>query len=70
MTRRARSLTVEQADAEIESLRWLRGAGSPNGAVRRLFECYAVVRAELHRQQQGEQKRPGFVERVEQNRKG
>jgi hypothetical protein len=70
MTRRPRVTSLEQADAEVESLRWLRGAGSPNGAVRRLFECYAVVRAELHRQQQGEQKRPSFAEREEMKRKG
>jgi hypothetical protein len=68
MTRRARITTVEQADAEVESLRWLRGAGSPNREVRKLFECYAVVRAALHRQQ-GEEQRPSFAERVEANRK-
>jgi hypothetical protein len=68
MTRRPRILTVEQADAEIESLSWLRGAGSPNREVRKLFDCYAVVRASLHRQP-GDEKKPGFAERIDKQRK-
>jgi hypothetical protein len=64
MTRRARILTVEQADAAVERLAWLRSVGHPNGAVKELFDAYATVRAAVHRQEAGEVKKPGFAERV------
>ena len=54
--------TVAEADALVESLAWLRGAATPNREVRKLFDCYAVVRAALHRQ--GEQKEQGWTDRV------
>jgi hypothetical protein len=70
MTRRSPITSTEQADKELESLGWLRGAASPNREVRRLFDVAVHYRTELHRLRDGgEQKRPGFVERVEQNRK-
>jgi hypothetical protein len=70
MTRRARITSVEQADTAMENLGWLRAQGSPNGAVRELWECATAYRAAVHRQNVAEEKRPGFVERVERKRKG
>lgn len=51
MTRRTRITTVEEADAAMERLGWLRAQGTPNGAVRELFECATVYRAAVHRQE-------------------
>lgn len=68
--KRPRIVTVEQADQAMERLGWLRSQGSPNAAVRELWECAVVYRAAVHRQEQGEEKRPGFVDRIEQKRKG
>ena len=56
--------SLAEADATIESLVWLRRAGTPNREVRLLFEVAAFYRAAVHRQEIGEAKRPGFVERV------
>lgn len=53
MTRRTRITTVEEADAAMDKLGWLRAQGQPNGAVRELFECATAYRAAVHRQQQG-----------------
>ncbi len=65
MTRRKPRITsLEQADAALESLGWLRGAGSPNREVRTLFEVAAFYRAAVHRQENGEPRKAGFVERV------
>jgi hypothetical protein len=64
MTRRPRITTVEQADAAMETLGWLRGQGEPNWAVRQLWECAVAYRAAVHRQEQGEQTGPGWTERV------
>ena len=68
MTRR-RINTVEDADAAMERLAWLRTQGNPNAAVRELWDCAVAYRAAVHRQEQGEVKRPGFAERVEARRK-
>lgn len=62
MTRRPRITTVAEADALLESLVWLRGAGTPNREVRMLFDVAAFYRAAVHRQ--GEQKEQGWKERV------
>lgn len=51
MTRRKRITTVDEADASVANLGWLRGAGHPKGAIGELFDAYATVRAELHRTQ-------------------
>jgi hypothetical protein len=51
MTRRPRILTVEQADAAMERLAWLRAQGSPNAAVRELWDCATALRAEIYRLQ-------------------
>ena len=64
MTRRPRITSLADADATLESLVWLRGAGSPNREVRLLFEVAAFYRAAVHRQSQGEEKKPGWQERV------
>jgi hypothetical protein len=64
MTKRPRITTVEQADAAMTGLRFLQWAGHPNTEVRLLWECAVAYRAAVHRQEQGEQKRPGFVDRV------
>lgn len=62
MTRRPRITTLAEADAALESLSWLRGAGSPNREVRLLFEVAAFYRAAVHRQ--GERETAGWAERV------
>lgn len=64
MTRRRPITSLEQADALMDSLGWLRGAASPNREVRILFDVAGFYRTQVHRQQGGEEKRPGFVERV------
>lgn len=64
MTRRARITTVEQADATVESLGWLRGAGSPNREVRKLFECIGAYRAALHRLNTSEAKDDKWQQKV------
>ena len=70
MTRRKPQITtVEEADAALERLGWLKTAGSPNGAVRELWDVAVAYRAAVHRQEGAEQKRPGFVELVEKKRK-
>ncbi len=51
MTRRRRINTVEEADAAIERLGWLRKVGHPRGPISEVFEAYVTVRAELHRTQ-------------------
>lgn len=69
MTRRPRITTVAEADTAMERLAWLRAQGTPNGAVRELFECAVAYRAAVHRQSVGEEKKPGFAERIEAKRK-
>lgn len=64
MTRRARITTVEQADAALESLGWLRGAGTPNREVRMLFDVAAFYRAELHRKSQPQEPNTDWQRRV------
>jgi hypothetical protein len=64
MSRKPRISSLAEADVAMERLGWLRSMGQPNGPVRELFEVAAFYRAQVHRQQNGEQKRPGFVERV------
>lgn len=67
MTRRKpRITTVEEADAAMESLGWLRHQATPSREVRHLWDCAVAYRAAVHRQSE---KRPGFVERLEQKRK-
>jgi hypothetical protein len=67
MTRRTRISTVEEADAAMERLGWLRGHGNPNGAVRELFECATAYRAAVHRQGSVKDE-PGHVARLEKKR--
>lgn len=70
MTRRKPRITsIEEADAALERLGWLKTAGSPNAAIRELWDVAVAYRAALHRQSMGEVKRPGFVELVEKKRK-
>ncbi|OWK35157.1 hypothetical protein FRUB_09999 [Fimbriiglobus ruber] len=63
MSRRQRITSLAEADTVLESLGWLRGAGSPNREVRVLFEVAAFYRAMVHRQEQGE-KKTGWAEKV------
>jgi hypothetical protein len=67
MTRRARITTVEEADAAMERLGWLRAQGTPNAAVRELYECATAYRAAVHRQG-GVKEEPGHVARLEKKR--
>jgi hypothetical protein len=55
----------------MNQLGWLKAQGFPNDAVRRLHDCAVVYRSEVSRLmiEGGEQKRPGFVDRVESKRK-
>lgn len=64
MSRKPRITTVAEADAAMERLGWLRGHAQPNGPVRELFECATVYRAAVHRQEPGEEKTPGWAEKV------
>lgn len=66
MTRRPRITTVEEADAAMAKLGWLRHAGHPNAAIREMMDCYATVRAEVHRLQAqlGQDGKPRWQERV------
>lgn len=53
MTRRKpRITTVEEADVAMDRLGWVRAQGTPNAAVRELWECATAYRAALHRQEQ------------------
>jgi hypothetical protein len=64
MTRRSRITTVEEADSAMERLGWIRAQGSPNAAVRELWDVAVAYRAAVHRQSVGEEKKPGWQERV------
>lgn len=50
MTRR-RILTVEQADAAMAKLAWLKSVGHPNAAIRELWDATTAYRSEVHRLQ-------------------
>jgi hypothetical protein len=50
MTRR-RINTVEEADAAMAKLGWLRTQATPNAAVRELWDVASAYRAEIHRLQ-------------------
>lgn len=66
MTRRKpRILTVEQADQAMERLGWLRAQGSPNAAVRGLWDAAVAYRAAVHRQQgEAGEKKTGWADRI------
>jgi hypothetical protein len=64
MTRRPRITTVEEADAAMERLGWIRAQGTPNAAVRELWDVAVAFRAAVHRLDRGEEKKPGWQERV------
>jgi hypothetical protein len=51
MTRRPRINTVEEADAAMANLGWLRTQATPNAAVRELWDCATALRAEIYRLQ-------------------
>ena len=70
MTRRKpRITTLEEADAAMAKLGWLRAQATPNAAVRELWDCAVAYRAAVHRQAHDAEKKPGFVELVEKKRK-
>lgn len=63
MTRR-RITTVAAADAAMERLAWLRAQGTPNAAVRELWECAVAYRAAVHRQEQAGQPEGRWAKKI------